>query len=508
METTAKARYQTLKAIRKNVEDRAEKYAEWTIPNIFPDSTSQDSNALTKYLNSIGAEALNNLTNKLLLALFSPGTPFFRVELTPKAKQDAMLSLGLEQEVELDVILSRIEKECMKLLGRKGLRSAMFTTIQQIIVTGNALVYYPPDPDTPVTVYTLRDYVIDRDSFNNVKEILVEDRRVYKTLPDETKAMLTTGKTYKDDDEVCYYIWIQKKGNRFFLDQYVEDILLTDDDTRGVYPEKMLPYFPVSWRLARGHNYGTSLVEEYAGDFKALEILIESFVKGLAVAADLKQLVNPGGMTDIDDLVTSEFGAYVLGRAEDITVPQMNKAADYQIVFQGIDMFSKRIARAFLLSNMVTRDAERVTAFEVQQQINELETALGGVYTRLAAALQEPLAILAMKELDSELTPINGVEPIVITGIDAISRFNEMSNVQLWLQDLGMLNSLPPTALQTLNIPQLGSYMGSSRGVEVDKFVKSEEQIQAEQEAMMQQQMAMQQQEAMNGAVAQGMAEQ
>ena len=505
MDITVKDRYEKLKAIRKNVENRAEKYANWTIPNLFPEEHSQDSDNMTKFLNSIGAEALNNLTNKLLLALFSPGTPFFRVELTPEAKQNAMLSLALEQETELDTILSSVEKESMKVLGRKGLRAAMFSAIQQLVVTGNALVYYPPDPNTPITVYTLRDYVVDRDSFNRVKEIIVVDKRVFKTLPDETKQMLLAGKTYKDDDEVCYYIWIQKKGDKYFLDQYVEDILLTDETTRGVYPEKMLPYFPLGWRYARGHNYGTSLVEEYAGDFKALEILVESFVKGLAVAADLKQLVNPGGMTDIDDLVQSSFGAYVLGRAEDITIPQLNKAADYQLLYQGIEMFTQRIARAFLLSGMVTRQAERVTAFEIQQQINELETALGGVYTRLASALQEPLAILAMKEIDSELTPVNGVEPIVITGIDAISRFNEMSNVQLWLQDLGMLSQLPESTLATLNVVQLGSYMGASRGVEVDKFVKTEEQIQAEQEAMMQQQMAMQQEQAMSGAIAQGM---
>ena len=499
--TTAKSKYESLKSIRQNVENRAETYANWTIPNIFPDTSSQDSDSLTKFLNSIGAEALNNLTNKLLLALFSPGTPFFRIELTPEAKNNAMQALGLEQEVELDVILSRIEKECMKQLGRKGLRSAMFSTIQQIVVTGNALVYYPPE-NTDIVVYTLRDFVLERDSYGIVQQIIIQDKRVFKTLPDDTKQMLLKGKSYKDDDEVSYYVWIKKEGTKYYLDQYLEDILLTDEETRGIYTEDNLPYFPVAWRLARGHNYGTSLVEEYAGDFKALEILVESFVKGLAVAADLKQLVNPSGLTDIDDLVSSEFGAYVLGRAEDITVPQSNKGADYQLLYQGIEMFTTRIARAFLLSNMVTRNAERVTAFEIQQQINELETALGGVYTRLAAALQQPLATLSMKEINSELTPLNGVEPVVITGIDAISRFNEMSNVQLWLQDLGMLNSLPQPALQALNLVQLGSYMGSSRGVEVDKFVKSEEQIQAEQEAAMQQQMQMQGQEAMQGAMA------
>jgi hypothetical protein len=68
-----------------------------------------------------------------------------------------------------------------------------------------------------------------------------------------------------------------------------------------------------------------------------------------------------------------------------------------------------------------------------------------------------------------------------------------------------MLSQLPESTLATLNVVQLGSYMGASRGVEVNKFVKTEEQIQAEQEAMMQQQMAMQQEQALSGAIAQGM---
>jgi hypothetical protein len=407
----------------------------------------------------------------------------------------------MESEIVLDSLLSQIEKQSLKHLGRKGLRDSMFSALQQIIVTGNALVFYPPG-EKNIVVYTMRDYVVERDTFSNVIEILIEDKRVFKSLSDDVKQLLSDGKSYKDDDVVAYYIWIKKVGDRFELDQYVEDILLTNKETKGIYPEDSLPYIPIVWRLARGHNYGTSLVEEYAGDFKALEVLTTAFVKGLAIAADYKQLVDPTGLTDIDDLVDSDFGAYISGRADDISIPQATKAADFQALQQGLDVFTRRIARAFLLSGMVVRDAERVTAFEVQQQINELETALGGVYTRLASSLQQPLATLVLKEVDKELSPKNGVKPVIITGIDAVSRFNDMNAVQMWLSDLALLAQLPEQAQMSLNTEALASYMASSRGVDAQKFVKTKEQVQAEMQAMQQQQVAQQGQMAMQESVA------
>ena len=506
MENTAKKKYASLSSNRKNVEDRAEQYARWTIPNLFPRTTDTDNDIKAGKLNSIGAEALNNLTNKLLLALFSPGNPFFRIDLKPETKTMVMQSLGLEQEVQLDAMMSAVEKEAMNVLGRKGLRDAAFSILQQLVVTGNCLLYYKPEGD--MVVYTLRDYVVERDSYGGIRCIIIKEEKVFSTLSKENQAIASKLKTYKPDDKISFYIMIKPASNgKYHITQYLEDDELTTPETMGIYPKNRLPYIPLTWRMARGHNYGTSLVEEFAGDFLALEILTDSFVKGLAVAADLKQLVNPSGLTDIDDLVSSEFGAYVQGRAEDISVPNLNKAADYNLLLQGIDSFNKRIARAFLLTSQVTRDAERVTAYEVQQQVNELETALGGVYTRLSKTLQQPLAALAMAEIDTELSEKNGIEPMVITGIDAVSRFNEMSNVQAWLQDLGMLGQMPPEALATLNVEALGSYMASSRGIDATKYVKSPEQVQAEQEQMRQQQMQQQGQEAMQAATANTMSQ-
>jgi hypothetical protein len=506
MKMTAKAKYSSLANKRKTVSDRAETFAQWTIPSIYPDSTDTDNDELVNSFNSIGAEAVNNLTNKLLVALFSPTRPFFRIELERTARQKVMDDMGFQSETQLDSLLSQIEQEGMRVLTKRNIRISTFQLIQQLIVTGNSLLFYPPDSDNLV-VYSLRDYVVERCQYGKVKLIIIKETKTFGSLSDENKAIASKSKAYKEDDVVDFYTMIQKtKQKKFEVTQYLEETELTTEGTKGIYPEDKLPYIVLTWRLARNRSYGTGLVEEYAGDFHAVTVLNESFVKGLADMADLKKLVNPSGLTDIEDLVRSEFGAYVQGRADDITIPQSNKSADYQIVDKGIEGFTRRIARAFLLGSAVVRDSERTTALEVQQQANELETSLGGVYSRLAEDLQAPLASLAMLEINTELSKSNGVTPMIITGMEAISRFKDMDNFKMWLSDLALTQQLPPEILQRLDINAIGEYSAAARGLEAGKFVKSEEQVQAEQQAMMQQQMSQEQQMQQSQAQAQAQA--
>ena len=63
-------------------------------------------------------------------------------------------------------------------------------------------------------------------------------------------------------------------------------------------------------------------------------------------------------------------------------------------------MTTRRLGAAFLLNTAVTRDAERVTAQEIRMQAQELESSLGGVYSRLANELQLPLAKRLLQEID------------------------------------------------------------------------------------------------------------
>lgn len=492
MEENVSSRYEKLCSIRRPVCDRAETYSLWTIPSIFPDTHEDDDDAIVNAFNSIGAEAVNNLTNKLTVALFNPSRPFFRIKVEEEVKRQIADNLQLDSDLQISSILSSTENEAMDVLSRRGLRSAAFDAFQLLIVTGNALLYYPAErKDEDIQVFNLRDYVVERDVYGKVRRIIICEEKVFGSLSDENKEKASMGRVYGEDDTVRLFTDVnRKRDGKFEVRQFLEDVELTNSDTKGVYPESKLPYVTLTWRRARNRNYGTSLVEEYAGDFHALTVLVESYVKGLADLADIKKMVDPSGLTDVDELVESEFGAYVSGRATDITVPQSNKGADYNVLMNGIDSFSKRIARAFLLGSAVVRDSERTTATEVMQQAQELETSLGGVYTRLAEEMQKPLCSQALLEVNDAFTRQNGIEPSIITGMEAISRYRDMDNFKMWMNDMAMLQQIPESVRRRLKVDRIGEYSAASRGLDASDFIYSEEEAMA----MMQQEQAMQQQ--------------
>jgi hypothetical protein len=252
-----------------------------------------------------------------------------------------------------------------------------------------------------------------------------------------------------------------------------------------------LPYRVLTWDLSDDANYGTGLMEDYKGDFAALSTLSKAQVIGAVLASEFRWLVNPAGMTSAADFEASENGAAIPGVKGDIELVESGKAADLAIIGQTNAEYISRIGRGFLLGSSVTRDAERVTAEEIRMQANELESSLGGAYSRLAVDFQIPMAYWLM---DTVGLGINGTQfiPSIVTGLDALSRNGDLEDLKLWLADLAALSSLPPELIARLKVDELSKALAAPRRIKVDAYLKSNEQIaqeqaqarQAEQESM------------------------
>ena len=76
---TAKALYERLKSDREPYKTRAEDCAKYTIPALFPKDMDNGSTDYETPYQSVGARGVNNLSSKLLLALFPANAPFFRL---------------------------------------------------------------------------------------------------------------------------------------------------------------------------------------------------------------------------------------------------------------------------------------------------------------------------------------------------------------------------------------------------------------------------------------------
>lgn len=468
-----KSQFMKLDNKRTDTLERCERYAGYTLPNVFPDEELQESDEMQHDYQSVGAQAVTNLANKIMLALFQPTRPFFKLNLTSKQKEEVLTS-GMK-EAEIDVLLSTAERNSMRELDKRNARVVLTDAIINLIIVGNTLLYTPNDK---MQNYFLRDYVIERNLSSDFTRIITRDSKEVTGLDDDL-VTLCMNNGYGESDVVTIYTCIKKVAeNKYVVWQELEDLAYCHKRI-GIYKKADLPWIPLTWNLSRGKNYGTGLVENYAGDFHTLSTLAEGILDYTTLVTDVKNLVNPAGMTDVRVISEAQSGAYVPGREEDIFVHTPNVSNNADFLTNQFEAVSRRIGAAFLMNVAVTRNAERVTAEEIRMQAHELERSLGGVYSRLAAELQLPLATKLVKSIDPIFADI---EPIIVTGLESLSRNSDLDQLRYFFQDLIGLSDVPEQVAARIDYNNLIAVLGAGHGVEYNKFLKSENQVNKDRE--------------------------
>ena len=151
----------------------------------------------------------------------------------------------------------------------------------------------------------------------------------------------------------------------------------------------------------------------------------------------------------------------------------------------------ERIGAGFLLQSAVTRDAERVTAEEIRKNAEELEGGLGGAYSRIAVDVQIPVAYWTMKLIDKSIIG-SDVEPVIITGLAALSRMGDRDRLLIFGGNLANILALPPQILDRLKLSAWIADLASAEGLDPSTYVLSEEEYGQMMQARQQQQLAMQ----------------
>ena len=181
-ECELKHEFEKCEGARSHLHYRWEDYAGWTLPYVFPNDELTSTTEMQNDYQSVGAQAVNHLTNKIVSTLFNPSRPFFRLELTDK--QEAVLQgMGIEGS-DITELTALTEKSAMRQMEKVGLRTSILTGIKSLIVTGNTLLYTPPGM-TKAQVYSLRDYVIKRDMSGNMAVLITRDTHQVSTLEKE-----------------------------------------------------------------------------------------------------------------------------------------------------------------------------------------------------------------------------------------------------------------------------------------------------------------------------------
>lgn len=487
---TAKGRYTELEMNRTPFLERARDASELTIPALLPrDGHTGVSNLPTPY-QGLGARGVNNLASKLLMALLPPSSPFFRLQLSDFELRE--LTQGQEgARAEVEKALGDIERAIMSEIETSTIRVSSFEALKHLIVAGNILLYMPAAGG--MRAYSLDRYVCKRDYEGNLLEAVVKESVSPTALPEAVTEQINVAQTGEGKaSEVDVYTWIRRSGKKMYFHQEVQDIVI--EETKSDVPLDKAPWIALRWAKIDGEDYGRGHVEEYLGDLRSLEGLTTAVVQGSAAASKLLMLVNPNGLTRIRDIAEAPNLAVRSGRAEDVSVLQFEKYADFRVALEMASRIEQRLAQAFMLFDGVRRDAERVTAEEIRLTANELEGALGGVYSILAQELQLPLVrrLIAVMTKQKSIPPLpKEVKPAITTGLEALGRGHELQSLMTF-GDLIQRTLGPEAFTQAVNPQDFIARIGTSLGIDMDGLVKTQQQIAQEQAAAQRQQMIQQ----------------
>ena len=396
-------------------------------------------------------------------------------------------------KTDIEKSLSVIEKEVSTKIETLALRVSVFEALKHLIVGGNVLTYLPKKGN--MRVFPLSQYVCRRDSSGNILEIIIKEKANVLSLGKDIAEQVVQDPDYKIDDDVELYTHIYRlDDSSFYVCQEVNGIKIPE--SVGNFKAERMPYQALRMVRVDNEDYGRGYVEEFLGDLKSLEGLSQALVESAAASSKIVFMVRPNSVTRKKDLAMTRNGDIITGSAEDVTVLQAQKQYDLQVVQQSIAKLEERMSYAFLLHTAIQRDAERVTAQEIRYMAEQLETAMGGIYSLLSQEFQLPLVSILMKRMETAkeipTLPKGTVQPTIITGIEALGRGNDLQKLREFVAEIGNLAQINPQVVQALNPDDLIKRIAIGLGIDTDGLLKSQEQL-AEEQAAQEEQMQEQQ---------------
>jgi hypothetical protein len=494
---SAASRYSKLASDRTIFLDTARDCAALSVPYLLTPTGVVNGQKLPTPWQSMGAKGVNVMASKLMLSLFPVNATFFKLQINDgKLSLDPSLSAAVKSEIDLS--LSKMERVVMQNIAESQDRVILHQAMKHLIVTGNALVYMG---SKGVKLYPLDRFVVVRDGEGNPTEVVTvesidrqflpeefqtEQARNVNDVADNTSAPsvdVTVG-----ENEVAVYTWAKLKDGQWRWRQEAEGKIIPD--SLGKAPKNTTPWLPLRFNVVDGEDYGRGRIEEYLGDLKSLEGLMQAMVEGSAAAAKVVFLVSPAATVKPSTLAKAGNGAIIQGRAEDVTAVQVSKQADFSSAYQMIQSLTQRLSEAFLI--LTVRQSERTTAEEIRATQQELNEQLGGIYGNLTVELVRPylqrklFTLQRSKELPQ--LPKGIVYPTIIAGLEGIGRGQDRESLMMFLQTISQ--ALGPEAMaQYIDPEEAVKRLAAAQGIDTLKLVKTADMRQQEQQKAQQMQM-------------------
>jgi hypothetical protein len=484
---SAASRYARLASDRTIFLDTARECARLSLPYLLTPTGVINGQKLPTPWQSIGAKGANVMASKLMLSLFPVTATFFKLQINDgKLASDPNLDARIKSEIDLS--LSKMERVIMQHVAESQDRVILHQAMKHLIVTGNVLVYMG---SSGVKLYPLDRYVVVRDGEGQPTEIVTVESINRQFLPEKFQKPKSSINRVDDntatpsvdvtvgEDEVAVYTWAKLTDGQWRWRQEVDGEII--EDSYGKSPKTTTPWLPLRFNIVDGEDYGRGRIEEYLGDLKSLEGLMQAMVEGSAAAAKVVFLVSPSATVKPSVLAKAGNGAIIQGRQEDVSVVQVAKQADFSTAYQMITQLTQRLSEAFLI--LTVRQSERTTAEEIRATQQELNEQLGGIYGNLTTELLRPylqrkLFVLQRSGVLPKL-PKGVVFPTVIAGIEGIGRGQDRESLMMFLQTISQSLG-PESMMKFINPEEAIKRLAAAQGIDPIQLIKTAQERQTE----------------------------
>lgn len=501
----AKKRYDELASLRAPFLERARLCSTLTIPAILPPEGYNGTSLLPQPYQSIGARGTKNLSSRIIKTLFPPNIPNFRYELSPVSEAfiDANIkagSYGPDAKTELKKQLNDIEKLVANRFEQSNRRATLTEATNHLIIAGNVLCHFKDDGN--MRLITLNNYVVKRDNYGLMVDLVFVEKVARITLPKDVVDYCLANLDTEDGDEsgesavhkaeellkkpdveiFTRIVLTDKRAKYYKLYQEINGVVVPNSEETfrvDACPFVALRFYPT----AQGEDYGRSYVEECLGDLSTFESNSMAITLASSSAAKVIWLVEPGGTVNVVDLNKAKNGAFIKGSVKDINALTLqSKNSDFNVTLSMNQQIQSRLEYAFLLNSALQRSGDRVTATEIQVMAQELEEALGGIYSTLSIELVSRLVRLDLDYLERQgLLPDSKTmkeiaKPIPITGIAAFARDAEAQRLMTYAQAITSAG-----AGSAINPQEIADRLAIAMGIDKTNLIKSAEQLRQDQ---------------------------
>lgn len=488
--------YKALMVERDTFVEEAFRSAQVTIPSIRPNTddvmVTDTPKVLAKPFQSLGARGVNNLASTITLALFPPAIPFLKYDVTSQTREE--LEENNIDVSEVESVLAQREARFQDEIDASNLRTKTYQMVRHLLITGNVMVHRDPK-DGQWQLFPITHYVCKRDGRGSLLDLVYVEKLDRRTISDERvlralQSAPTASDTPTDENVVFLYTRVNRvTAKKYESWQEVGGVAI--ENTFQSHTPKNLPWLVLRYTALDGEDYGRGLVEEYRGDLTTYENISKDMTFASANAAKVLWAIDPNSPLKPKAFDKAVNGQALSASANDVNAIRLDKGGDMSIVFQFLADIKRSLSADFLLNASFQRNQERVTAEEIRAMSQELDDALGGIFSQLGQDIQIPVAHLLEDALSKgpnglPKLPDGSVKITIVTGLAAIGRGHELTTLRSFMGMIGEASQIIPGVAEYVKEDSIANRIASGTGVDPSGLLNSKDDVAAAREAAQQ----------------------